>query len=128
MVETQPAKLDLHTVEKTKKTQIQRGAILLHDVILIYLLILYKYQKLGSIMLTCQTQMCACLCVHTCYVLRVVHVFRAREGFKRPVEEAVDEDEASTHRPHYQDSNEVYSQVIDHLSEINKNALKPSSI
>lgn len=57
-------------------------------------------------MLTCLTQMRAC--VHVSYVLRVVHVFRTREGFERPVEETVEEDEASTHRPHYEDSDKVH--------------------
>lgn len=51
-------------------------------------------------------------CMH---VLRVVHVFRARKGFKRPVEETVEEDKAGAHRPHYEDSDEVHFQVIDHL-------------
>lgn len=56
-----------------------------------------------------------CMLMPMFFVLRVVHVFGTREGFERPVEETVEEDEASTHCPYYQDSDEVHSQVIDHL-------------
>lgn len=47
--------------------------------------------------------------------IRVVHVLWSREGLQRPVEEAVDEDQASTAGPDKQDGDKGHAQVIDHL-------------
>lgn len=49
--------------------------------------------------------------------IRVVHVLGSREGFQRPVEEAIDEDEASTTSPNQKDGDECHAQVIDYLQE-----------
>lgn len=46
---------------------------------------------------------------------RVVHVLGAWEGLQRPVEEAVEEDEACTAGPNQQDEDEGGAQVVDHL-------------
>lgn len=47
--------------------------------------------------------------------LREIHVLRAGEGLQRPVDEAVEEDEAGAASPDHQYSDEGGSQVIDHL-------------
>lgn len=47
--------------------------------------------------------------------IRVVHVLGSREGFQRPVKEAVDKDKASTAGPDKQDGDKGHTQVIDHL-------------
>lgn len=49
--------------------------------------------------------------------IRVVHVLGSRKGLQRPVEEAVDEDKASTASPDKQDGDKSHAQVIDHLEE-----------
>lgn len=48
-------------------------------------------------------------------VLREVHVLWAREGLQRPIEEAVEEDEAGTAGPDQQDADEGGTQIINHL-------------
>lgn len=53
-----------------------------------------------------------CLCL---FILREVHVLWAGKGLQRPVEEAVEEDEAGTAGPNQQDGNEGGTQIIDHL-------------
>lgn len=45
----------------------------------------------------------------------VVHVLWSREGLQRPVEEAVDKDQASAAGPDKQDGDKCHAQVIDHL-------------
>ena len=47
--------------------------------------------------------------------LREVHVLGAREGLQRPVDEAVEEDEAGAGSPDHQDGDEGGTQIIDHL-------------
>lgn len=47
--------------------------------------------------------------------LREIHVLRAREGLQRPVDEAVEEDEAGAGSPDHQYSDEGGAQIIDHL-------------
>lgn len=57
-----------------------------------------------------------CVCQSKCAsFLREIHVFWAREGFQRPVNEAVEEDEAGTASPNQQDGDEGGTQIIDHL-------------
>lgn len=48
-------------------------------------------------------------------VLREVHVLRAGEGLQRPIDEAVEEDEAGAAGPNHQDGDEGGTQIIDHL-------------
>lgn len=48
-------------------------------------------------------------------VLRVVHVLWAGEGLQRPVDKAVEEDEAGAASPNRQDADEGGTQIIDHL-------------
>lgn len=48
-------------------------------------------------------------------LLREVHVLGAGEGLQRPVEEAVEEDEAGTAGPDHQDTDEGGTQIVDHL-------------
>lgn len=48
-------------------------------------------------------------------LLREVHVLGAGEGLQRPVEEAVEEDEAGAAGPHHQDADEGGTQIVDHL-------------
>lgn len=50
-----------------------------------------------------------------CIFLREIHVFWAGEGFQRPVDVAVEEDEAGTAGPDQQDGDEAGAQIIDHL-------------
>lgn len=47
--------------------------------------------------------------------IRVVHVLGGGEGLQRPVDEAVEEDEAGAASPDHQNSDEGGAQVIDHL-------------
>lgn len=49
--------------------------------------------------------------------IRVIHVLRSWEGLKRPVEKAVDEDQAGTASPHQKDGDEGNTDIIDHLIE-----------
>jgi len=48
-------------------------------------------------------------------ISRVVHVLGAREGLQGPVQEAVEEDEASAGGPHQQDGDEGGPQVVNNL-------------
>lgn len=50
-----------------------------------------------------------------CFYLREVHVLWAWEGLQRPVDEAVEEDEAGTASPNQQDGDEGNAQIIDDL-------------
>lgn len=47
--------------------------------------------------------------------IREIHVLRAREGLQRPVNEAVEEDEAGAASPDHQYRDEGGTQIIDHL-------------
>lgn len=47
--------------------------------------------------------------------IRVIHVLRARKGLQRPIDEAVEEDEAGAASPDHQYSDEGGTQIIDHL-------------
>lgn len=47
--------------------------------------------------------------------VREIHVLRAGEGLQRPVDEAVEEDEAGAAGPDHQDGDEGGPQIIDHL-------------
>lgn len=49
------------------------------------------------------------------FALREVHVLWAREWLQRPVDEAVEEDEAGTAGPDHQDGDEGGTKVIDYL-------------
>jgi len=49
------------------------------------------------------------------FVLRKIHVLWAWKGLQRPVDEAVEEDEAGTASPDEQDNDEGGTQIIDHL-------------
>lgn len=51
----------------------------------------------------------------TASVLREIHVLWAGEGLQRPVDEAVEEDEAGAAGPNHQDGDEGGTQIIDHL-------------
>lgn len=60
--------------------------------------------------------MCVCVCERiNASVLREVHVLWAGEGLQRPVDEAVEEDEAGAAGPNHQDGDEGGTQIIDHL-------------
>lgn len=56
-----------------------------------------------------------CLCLLCSSGLREVHVLRAREGLQRPIDEAVEEDEAGAAGPNHEDGDEGGTQIIDHL-------------
>lgn len=47
--------------------------------------------------------------------VREIHVLRAGEGLQRPVDEAVEEDEAGAAGPDHQDGDEGGPQIVDHL-------------
>lgn len=47
--------------------------------------------------------------------IRVIHVLGGGKGLQRPVDEAVEEDEAGAAGPDHQDGDEGGAQVIDHL-------------
>lgn len=47
--------------------------------------------------------------------IRVIHVLGGGKGLQRPVDEAVEEDEAGAASPDHQDGDEGGAQVIDHL-------------
>lgn len=57
---------------------------------------------------------CLCACARVS-VLRIVHVLWAGEGLQRPVDEAVEEDEAGAGGPNQQDNDEGGTQIVDHL-------------
>lgn len=57
-----------------------------------------------------------CVLARVCaFAVREVHVLRAREGLQRPVDEAVEEDEAGAASPDHQDDDEGGTQIVDHL-------------
>lgn len=56
-----------------------------------------------------------CVCRSCAFALREVHVLWAREGLQRPVDEAVEEDEAGAAGPDHQDGDEGGTKVIDYL-------------
>lgn len=47
--------------------------------------------------------------------IRVIHVLGGGEGLQRPVDEAVEEDEAGAASPDHQDGDEGGAQIVDHL-------------
>lgn len=56
------------------------------------------------------------MCLRECvFDVREIHVLRAREGLQRPVDEAVEEDEAGAAGPDHQDGDESGPQIVDHL-------------
>lgn len=62
--------------------------------------------------------LCMAFCVcqsERASILREIHVFWAREGFQRPVDKAVEEDEAGTTGPNQQDGDEGGTKIVDHL-------------
>lgn len=64
--------------------------------------------------------MLLCLCVYArtracLFILREIHVLWAGEGLQRPVDKAVEENEAGTAGPNQQDGDEGGTQIIDNL-------------